>query len=398
MIFSWKHIAGLLLSCSVLINIQGQDKDALEARKKKTEEEIQFTNKALKKTQQERKDTYDQLLLINKRIELREKLIVTMEDELELIEKGVRSKENLIGELEEDLEMLKEDYARMIYKAWKRRGGMNKIMHILSAKTFNQAYRRMKYIEQYTNFRKQQGQSIMQMQNVIAEEIEALEEQKEQKSEVLRNKEIEKRSLARERNEKREVVNNLSEKEKELKRQLREKERIAARLEEEIERIIREEAERLKTTELYAKLTPEQKLISDNFRDNQGKLPWPTERGVITSKFGRQPHPVLRGITIQNNGVDITTVEGAVARAIFNGEVTKVFTILGANYAVIIRHGNYLTVYQNLVDVVVKTGDQVETKQPLGTVYTDKERGTSVLHIEIWREIEKLDPEAWLNQ
>ncbi len=393
-----RHIIIYLISLFVCLNLRAQDRTSLEAKKKKTEEEIQFTNQVLKKTQQERKDNYDQLLLVNKRIELREQLIHTMEDELEIIEEGIRTKENLIAELEGDLEMLKKDYARMIYRAWKGRGGMSKIMFILSAKNFNQAYRRIRYLEQYTEFRKQQGESIMQMQHVIAEEIDALEEQRNEKRALIRNKETERRSLARERNKKKEVVSSLSEREKELRRQLREKERIAARLEEEIERIIREEAERLKTSEIYAKLTPEQKLISDNFRDNQGKLPWPTERGVITSKFGRQPHPVLGGITIQNNGVDITTVEGAVARAIFKGEVTKVFTILGANYAVIMRHGNYLTVYQNLVDVLVKTGDQVETKQALGTVYTDKDRGTSVLHVEIWREIEKQDPEVWLNR
>ena len=174
--------------------------------------------------------------------------------------------------------------------------------------------------------------------------------------------------------------------------------KLNERIEKEIAEIIEEEARRMKGTGLYKQLTPEEKIISDNFFDNKGRLPWPTERGIITENIGQHPHPVLPGITIQNNGVDITTVEGAEARALFDGIVSKVIAILGANYTVIIRHGNFLTVYQNLINVKVKKGDNIKVKQPIGTIYTDKETQTTVLHIEIWRELEKQNPNDWLSK
>ena len=149
---------------------------------------------------------------------------------------------------------------------------------------------------------------------------------------------------------------------------------------------------------MYEQLTPEERLISENFQGNKGKLPWPTERGIITGKYGKHQHPVLKQITTQNDGIDISTVEGASARALFDGVVSKVVAILGANYTVIIRHGNFLTVYQNLVDVRVTKGDQVSAKQSLGRIYTEKETSSTILHIEIWREMTKQNPEDWLSR
>ena len=149
---------------------------------------------------------------------------------------------------------------------------------------------------------------------------------------------------------------------------------------------------------MYDQLTPEEKLISDNFQGNKGKLPWPTERGVVTSRFGKHQHAVLKQVTVQNDGIDISTVQGAEARALFGGVVSKVVAILGANYTVIIRHGNFLTVYQNLVNVRVKTGDRVTVKQVLGTVFTEEESNSTMLHIEIWKELNKQNPEDWLSR
>jgi murein DD-endopeptidase MepM/ murein hydrolase activator NlpD len=148
---------------------------------------------------------------------------------------------------------------------------------------------------------------------------------------------------------------------------------------------------------MYDQLTPEEKLISDNFQGNKGKLPWPTERGVVTSRFGKHQHAVLKQVTVQNDGIDISTVQGAEARALFDGVVSKVVAILGANYTVIIRHGNFLTVYQNLINVRVKPGEEVSVKQILGTIFTEEDTNSTLLHIEIWKELNKQNPEDWLS-
>jgi len=193
-------------------------------------------------------------------------------------------------------------------------------------------------------------------------------------------------------------VRNLQKEEKRLKAEIVEKERIAAELEEEIRKEIEEEARKLSANNLYSSLTPEQRLVSADFVKNKGLLPWPIERGVITLPFGNADYPGLAGTKINSNGVDISGIPGSRARAIFGGEVTKVFAILGANYTVLIRHGDFLTVYQNLINVRVKTGDKVATKQVIGDIFTEDNRSVATVHFEIWQEKKILNPEDWLSR
>jgi septal ring factor EnvC (AmiA/AmiB activator) len=185
----------------------------------------------------------------------------------------------------------------------------------------------------------------------------------------------------------------LSKKEKSLNSELEEKKKIAKRLESEIKEIIKKEAEKNK----YARLTPAEKIISEDFAKNRGSLPWPTEQGIITDKFGEHQHAVIQNLTVRNNGIDISSIPNSKVRAIFMGTVSKVFTIKGANTTVIIRHGNFYTVYHNLVNVRVKTGDRVTTKQYIGDIFTDSRNGETVLHFEIWEELDKKNPEEWLS-
>ena len=185
--------------------------------------------------------------------------------------------------------------------------------------------------------------------------------------------------------------------EKELKNKIAENQKIARKLEKEIAAIIKASASKGRSRNMYDQLTPEEKLISDNFQGNKGKLPWPTERGVVTGRFGKHQHAVLKQVTVQNDGIDISTVQGAEARALFDGVVSKVVAILGANYTVIIRHGNFLTVYQNLINVRVKPGDEIRVKQILGTIFTEEDTNSTLLHIEIWKELNKQNPEDWLS-
>lgn len=374
-----------------------QTKEELEKEKQKNIEEIEYTNELLRKTQSTRQENIGQIRIINKRISLRDQIITSIQQEIEFTDEEIDEKNTLIEEMENDLIKLRKEYEQLIIFAYRNRSKYDKLMFIFSAENFNQAYKRMRYLQQLTKFRRKQALMIKDMQENITNEIIELENIKEEKEKLVNDKVTENRTLERERNQKNQIVSRLRRKENELKKELEEKKRINERIEREIAAIIEEEARRMRETGLYRTLTPEEKIISDNFIENKGRLPWPTERGIITEYFGQHTHPVLPGITIQNNGIDITTVEGAEARALFDGVVSKVIAILGANYTVIIRHGNFLTVYQNLINVKVKKGDNIKVKQTLGTIYTDKETQTTVLHIEIWKELEKQNPEDWLT-
>ena len=194
------------------------------------------------------------------------------------------------------------------------------------------------------------------------------------------------------------MVNNLQRRESELRKEIEEKERIAREVEARIREIIEEEARKASAGDLYAALTPEQELVGNDFRKNKGKLPWPVEKGIITVGYGNHEVPGLRGSSVKNNGIDITSSAGTQVRSVFEGEVTKVFGILGANYTVLIRHGEFLSVYQNLVNVRVKTGDKVLTKEVLGEAFTDNREQVANIHFEVWQERDILNPEEWISK
>lgn len=390
----------ICLVCNMLcaINCIAQTKTELEAKKRKNLEEIENTTSLLKQTEVTKKENIGKIQIINRRINLREQIIESIEKETELLEQEINDKSRLVSQMEIDLELLKKEYEKNILFSYKNRNKYDKMIFLFSAENFNQAYKRLRYIKQFAKFRRKQAESITEIQDKVISEISNLEIKKQQKQILAEEKKNESNVLQKELNQKNNAVEKLKKKENELKAQIVEKKRINDRIENEIAAIIAAEAKKIKESNLYDQLTPEERLISNNFMENKGRLPWPTEKGVITEHFGVHQHPVLKGITIENNGIDIVTVPGAEGRALFDGVVSKVIAILGANYTVIIRHGNYLTVYQNLVDVKVKKGDLVKVKQTLGTIYTDKETNLTMLHIEIWKELQKQNPEEWLSK
>ena len=375
-----------------------QTKEELEKRKGKTQEEITYTNRLLEETQQKKKISLNRVRIINKRIQLRNQLLRSINQEISLYTEDIENKRSLIAELETDMELVKRQYEMLVQFAFWNKNKNDWLMFVMSADNFNMAYKRMKYIQQYTRHRKEQALLIRSMQTELKIEIKELEEIILQKEELARQKAGENRNLEREKRNKDQMVMELSGQEKKLKKNIAENKKIARRLEKEIAAIITAEASKGRSRNMYDQLTPEEKMISDNFMGNKGKLPWPTERGVVTSRFGKHQHAVLKQVTVQNDGIDISTVQGAEARALFDGVVSKVIAILGANYTVIIRHGNFLTVYQNLVNIRVKTGDAVMVKQVLGTVFTEEETNSTLLHIEIWKELNKQNPEDWLSR
>ena len=374
-----------------------QTKEDLEKRKGKTQEEIAYTNRLLEETQKKKQNSLNRVRILNRRIQLRNQLLQSINQEILLYTEEIGQKKNLITELESDMELVKRQYEMLVQFAFWNKNKNDRLMFILSADNFNMAYKRMKYIQQYTRHRKEQALLIRSMQNELRVEIGELEKIVLQKETLALQKAGENRTLERERRNKDIMVTELSGQEEELKEKIAKNIKIARRLEKEIAAIITAEASKGRSKNMYDQLTPEEKLISDNFQGNKGKLPWPTERGVVTSRFGKHQHAVLKQVTVQNDGIDISTVQGAEARALFDGVVSKVVAILGANYTVIIRHGNFLTVYQNLINVRVKPGDEIRVKQILGTIFTEEDTNSTLLHIEIWKELNKQNPEDWLS-
>ncbi len=373
----------------------GQSKNELVRRKEDALREISITDELLKKTERNRKTSLNELILLNRKLTLRNNVIKNINLEIQFVERQIEENKELIELLEEDLQKLKKEYADMIYAAYKKRENYNKLIFVFAAKDINQAYKRMKYLQQYAQYRRKQAVVIERMGELIAHKVNKLEEYREEKRRLLKQNEGEKSYLAEEREEKNIAVVQLQKEEKKLRLQLREKERIAKELEKEIQAIIAEEAKKVRN---FDRLTPEEKLLANNFVSNKGRLPWPTERGVITGTFGIQEHPVLKGVKIENFGIDISAPENALARAVFDGEVKKIIGIPGANQAVIIQHGNYFTVYQNLVEVRVNMGDMVKTKQALGRIFTDhNDENKTVINFMIWEEKNKLDPMPWLS-
>ena len=392
------YIILLIIFCLVVHNAAlSQSKTDLENKKKKTLEEISYTNKLLKQTKESQKESYNSLLLISKNINSRKELIQNINDEVSYYNERVLETELIITIMQDDLEILKQKYANMIKVAWKNQNKYNDIMFILSADDFNQTYLRLKYMQQLAEFRKKQFMAINSVKAVLEIQIAKLNEAKLSKTRLLNEEKKESQKLTKEQQNKESTLANLKSQEQELKNKLQEQQKQMAQLQREIEKLIAEEAKRSSGSKTGKyELTPAEKIVSTNFDNNKGRLPWPVERGVITSSFGKQNHPILRNVTLDNKGIDITTTTGSTARAVFDGEVRKVISIPGAQNAVIIRHGQYLSVYTNLDDVYVSVGEMVVTKQSLGIIHTDKSENKTVLHFEIWKVSTPMNPSYWL--
>jgi septal ring factor EnvC (AmiA/AmiB activator) len=291
--------------------------------------------------------------------------------------------------------VLKQDYENAVLSSFRSSKGNSEIGYILSAKDFNQGYKRLKYLQQITKFRRQESETILELKSEIEVTKKKMEEDIVRISELKSREEQQKNLLQGEQDKQQKVVKSLSNKERQLERELEDKKRAAKRIESEISKLIAEERRKAGTTEL----SPEQKLISDNFYENKGKLPWPVEKGVVTSHFGIHNHPVLKYVKENNSDIEITSSGPTPVRSVFKGTVARVFSIQGLNMSIIIKHGKYFTVYSNLVNVTVKTGDKVDTKQIIGTVFNDKDKGNeAVLKFMVTEEKVNLDPELWISK
>ncbi len=382
----------------VAVWANGQSLDDLRKKKLKTNEQIEYTSRLLEEAKKNEKKTLNKFNILNKQIELRTSLITGINSEVGVLADFIDQNAWLVNSLNTDMEELKKEYAGMIQFAQKNQTNYSKVLFILSANNFNQAYNRLMYLRQYTEYRKRQAELIQWIRDLIQAKVGNLEKQRSEKENLLQSKKQEADRLNKEKKQQGQYLTTLQQKQKEFEKKLREQQKIEEQLSREIQRIIDEEVKKARESgKSTFEMTPEQKLASGLFEQNKRRLPWPVERGLITDHFGVHEHPVLKNIQVKNNGVDITTDKGSTARSVFAGEVSRVFKVSGGNVAVIIRHGKYLTVYSNLVDVLVNSGDKLAIKQAIGTIGTDSgDDDKTVLKFQIWKENVKLDPEDWI--
>lgn len=425
-----------LVFCAVLFsNGFSQTKQNLENKKKKLNEEINQINSLLNETKVGKKTSLNQLVAINKKISIREELISTIMAEIHQLNRGIKQNEKEINKLKENLNKLKAEYARMIYFAQRNKDSYSRLVFIFASGDFNQAYMRLKYFQQYSQFRKQQAQEIVNAQTQLLAKVNELKEKRHEKNVLLGNEEVEKGNLNKEKADQEVVLTELQKKEQDLKAELEKKKRDAENLQLAIKKLIAEEIKR-KAEEaakaeaaLLAKKTAEKKTtekkntktnkvketkevkkeasipelseeaveLSNDFANNRGKLPWPVNKGYICEPYGEHEHPAIKGFMMFNNGVEICSSMGSQARAVFEGEVTAISISPTGGKLVIIRHGEYLSVYSNISDVTVKTGEKVSLKQSIGTVLHNEDEGKSSLNLQIWKGQKTMDPADWLQ-
>jgi septal ring factor EnvC (AmiA/AmiB activator) len=378
----------------------GQSISDLQKKKQDAANEIEFTTRLLKEVQKSERSSLNRLQLLNNKITQRKTIISSINSEIVVYQEFIDNNSMVIEMLNTDIVQIKNEYAELIRSAYRNRNAYDNIMFLLSAENVNQAHRRFLYLKRYTAYRENQAEVISTMQLVLNENIVKLEQQKLTKQRLINETQKETKQLSEEKSQQNSEYKKLHNEQRKLRQKLKQQQKVEQQIEREIQRIIEEEARKSRESggSGFA-LTPEQKLVGDNFAQNKRRLPWPVERGVIIEHFGIHQHPVLTNVQIKNNGINIATEIGSKVRAVFNGEVSRVFGISGGNTAVIIRHGKYLSVYSNLREAVVKKGDKVSTKQNIGTVYFDKDDGSkSVLKFQIWHESQKLNPEDWIGK
>jgi len=407
-------------------------KKDLETKKKKINEEIENINSLLNETKANKKSSIGALMTINIKLEKRQDLINTINQEIETINNEIKLNEKQVQQLKQTLEKLKADYARMILFAQRNQDAYSKIMFLFASENFNQAYARLKYMQQYSEFRKKQAYEIITTQTELISKLKELKNQRHEKNVLLGNEEVEKETLSGEKQEQEKVLTELQKKEKELKITLDKKKKDAIDLQIAIRKLIEaeikrkaEEAARAEAAELTAKKSKEEsktktskekttlteakkenlytpilseasEALSADFSNNRGKLPWPVNKGVICETYGEHEHPAIKGFMMFNNGVEICANKGSEARAVFEGEVTGIAVSPTGGKLVIIRHGEYLSVYSNLSDVTVKTGQKIAVKQTIGTLVYNEDEGKTSMNLQIWKGQKTMDPSGWL--
>ncbi|MGB5323742.1 murein hydrolase activator EnvC family protein [Lutimonas sp.] len=390
----------LLFICFLPISLLGQTRQELEKQRLQLQKEIKEINTLLFQSQKKEKTLLSDLSDLAQRIGVRTKLINTINEETNQLNIEIRENERQVKMLEERLEYLKKDYANMVVQSYKSKTKNSRLMLLLSSENFLQAYKRLEYLKQFAAYRVRQGEEIKEETIKLHNLNDYLVQTRNEKEELLAINREEKDSISKEKASREVLVKSVKKKEKKYIAQINNKQKEEKKIDAQIEALIAEAiANSNKESNVKSSgfaLTPEAIALEKDFISNKGKLPSPVERGVIVRRYGKQSHPTLKGITIESNGVFYATEKNANARVIFDGKVLAIQILPGKKKAVLVQHGNYISVYKNLDNVTVQKGDLVSTKQLLGKIHTDKTTGKTILAFVLFKEIHRQNPEEWV--
>lgn len=402
-----KIFYSILLVIAIGNNLYAQQnviKD-LEQQKRQIEKDIAYTSSLIDQTKEDQKTSIDNLNLIKKNIESRRELVQSIDKQLVAISIEISEKQKRIAALYDDLTKLKDNYSKMVLFAYRNKNMYTQVMYILASDDLNQAYRRMSYLKAYSEDRMEHARKINAQSDKISTEISSLQVTKAEQEYLLSQKNLELASLDIEEKTYEATLEDLKTKERELLRELETKRKQAAKLDRQIENAIAEEARReaerrreaeLKSKAEAARLAANEQAATTKFERMRGKLPMPVSKGVVVTRFGIYNHPVLKGIKVTSNGIDISTDNKAIVYVVAEGVVRRVFST-GSTTSVLVQHGLYYTVYTHVDNVTVKAGDVVYARQPIALVDQSHANDRSVLHFELWRQTVKQDPEKWLS-
>lgn len=432
-----RSIITILLSFLMLTLSMGQTVKELEEQRKNALKQLETTSKVLSETKKTQKTSLNKLTIINKSIKERKSLINIIDKEINVLDREMSKLNTETRQLEKQLETYKAEYVHLVREAYINRSVYSKITFVLSAKTFDQSYRRLRYVQELTTYRKSQVEKIEKTKQEIENKNNELAKHKQTQVVIKDQKSSEATKLIKDQKKENSVYNELKKKERSLQADLKKQQRIANDLNNKIERLIAEEirkaeekarierekervakgkeskgrkkdsevkedekeTEKSITSSTTYALTKEEKLISGNFSANAGRLPWPVEKGFISGKFGIQPHPALKYVTTNNKGIYVQAPVGSDARAVFEGVVTQRFSVPGSNNGVIVQHGQYRTVYANLTQIYVRIGEKVKAKQKIGQIYTDSDSDNKTeLYFQIRKDKDILNPESWITR
>lgn len=393
------------------LNLNAQDRKKLEAEKAKIEREIAKINSILNETKKTKRLSASQLNILRKKIRDREKLIANISKQTQALNGEIQNTQKSILQLNEEINFLKKEYIQMLRMAQKNKTSANRLLFIFSAKDYSQAYQRYVFFKQYGQLQKQKMFEIQQKTNELEKKTNELVVKKVNQESLLSQQEKQKSELTKEQRIKQSTINSLQKKERQLAKQIKEKQARRKKLQNQINAAIQAEVKRqaqiaaksktkdeskTSSKEYVMSATPEEIQLSKDFTSNKGRLPWPTEHGIITSNYGTHPHPDIKGVMIENLGVDIRTKRGSSVRAVFDGEVVRVFTGPNGQKVIILRHGEYMTVYTNLSNVFVSSGNKVKTKQSIGTIHTNTEDVTEI-NFQVWKGNNRQNPSTWIK-
>ena len=395
--------AFLLLIFSIIpLNAQNYEarQKKLEAQKISLTKEISQINSLILDSRKKSKNLANELEDIQLKISVRDKLININNSQLNNLTNIIYNQTEKLSDLEKELIKLKEEYEKIIYSSYKKKSTQMKLMFLFASENINQGFKRFQYFKQYSKYRKQQADKIVLIQTQISQTIDSLQIRKNNKQNIIDENRKVKETLTKEKQLQNTLFKNLLKNQKNYALEITEKEKQTRLIDNEIQKLIRlaiAESNKNNNSTNFA-LTPEGRLISTNFQANKGRLPWPLKQGVVVRRFGTQPHPVVRTTTINSNGISLATSPNSVAYSVFDGEVLSVYGFSGGNPGVLIRHGKYISNYQNLSSIFVKKGDKINANDEIGIVFTNESTGKTVLKFNIFNELKPENPTIWLDK